>query len=264
MTDEPDPGPSGVGPALRRTAPAIAYGLLLWGAGTLAALRLGGGHPGWAAAPIVVAGSVRSSTGPNALPLPPWTRWAWLLAEAALAATLGTRTLALWGAVRAWESAVGGKSRNPAKTRTFRAVRLAASQGVVAGLAFVIPVSAGSRLDPVWLLFCGAVTFGAVASALAPEVGPPTDPSPDTRSAPAARERRTAGSAVQILLTAAAVCALFLMPGLSPDWVPVIPVLGGVVLARRLGRETEPPDRVSFGAEIARFCVLLGIGMAAL
>ena len=53
------------------------------------------------------------------------------------------------------------------------------------------------------------------------------------------------------------------MSRLSQDWVPIVPVVGSVLVARSLGRDDSHPDRVLPGTAVAVGGMLAGLLMAA-
>ena len=267
--------------------PLAAYALLValfHGAGSLAAVRLGGGEVRWWAALVVLLAFFHlrvfdehkdfakdAVSHPHRLlsrgvvTLPMLRRWALvaIVAEALLAAACGPWTFGAWAGVFLFTVAMRyefGVGPILERNLLFYAVT---HNPVVAGLALFIHASTSATWDARYLLFVLAASVGSLGFEIGRKTRQPDEEIAGVPSYSSVYGRALAGVMVQACVAFGLVFATLFTHSLSDSWLPLIPMAGGFVLSRALARADSPAKRVEAGASAALLGMFCGVGVAA-
>lgn len=267
--------------------PLAPYGVLValfFGAGSAAAVRLGGGEVRWWAAPAVLLAFFHLRvfdehkdyakdlvSHPDRLlsrgvvTLPMLRRWAAvaIVVQVALAASCG------WGALLAWVAMCGFtvamRFEFGVGERLNRSLLLYAvtHNPVVALLAVFTWATTGARWDARYLLFVGAASVASLAFEIGRKTRLPAEEIPGVDSYSSVYGRRNAGALVHACVAIAIAFAVLLTAGMNPSLWPLAPMAFGLVAARGLGAAHQPAKKVELGSSLALLGVLAGIWTAA-
>jgi 4-hydroxybenzoate polyprenyltransferase len=265
-------------------APYAALVAAFHGAGSLVAVRLGGGEVrAWAGLVVLLAffhlrvfdehkdfeKDVR--THPERLlsrgvvTLAMLRRWGVvaIVAEAALAAACGWRALLAWAAMFAFTVAMRfefGVGKQLEKSLLAYAIT---HNPVVAGLAMFIWASTGAAWDPRYLLFVAAASFGSLAFEIARKTRLPDEEVPGVDSYSSVYGRRQAGALVHLCVFAAVASAIVLSSRMTASYLPLVPLALAYLAARVLTTGDRPAKKVELGSSVALLGVFFGMGVAA-
>ena len=267
--------------------PVLSYAVLValfTGAGSLAAVRLGGGTSRPAVALVVLLAFFHlrvfdehkdhardAVTHPERLlsrgvvTLAHLRRWGNLaiLIEAATCAWIGVPALLVWLATFAFTVAMRFEFGIGERLNRSLLLYAVTHNPVVALLALLVHASTGAAWDARYLFFVGAASLGSLAFEIARKTRLPDEEVPGVDSYSSVYGRRVAGALVSGCVSAAAILGVFLTSRMSDSGVPLVPLLGGLVAARILARDGRRVKSVELGASLALLGLFAGVGLAA-
>jgi 4-hydroxybenzoate polyprenyltransferase len=285
----PDPGTEAgrLRAYLAERFPLASYTVLVAlfaGAGSLAAVRLGGGmsRPEVALVVLLAFFHLRvfdehkdhlrdAVTHPERLlsrgvvTLADLRRWGAvaIVVEAAVSAWIGLPALLAWIAMFAFTVAMRFEFGMGERLNRSLLLYAVTHNPVVALLALLIHASTDAAWDARYLFFVAAASLGSLAFEIARKTRLPDEEVPGVDSYSSVYGRRVAGALVSGLVSAAAICGVFLTSRLSDSGVPLVPLLGGLVASRLLCRDRCRAKSVERGASLALLGLFAGVGLAA-
>lgn len=257
---------------------------LFFAAGSLAAVRLGGGAPRWWAAPAVLLAFFHlrvfdehkdhakdAVSHPERLlsrgvvTLPMLRRWAAvaIVVQAALAAACGPRAVVAWAAMFAFTVAMRFEFGVGERLNRSLLLYAVTHNPVVALLAVFVWSTTDAAWSPPYLYFVMAASLGSLAFEIGRKTRLPAEEIPGVDSYSSVYGRRNAGALVHVCVALAIVAAVLLTSRLSEELWPLLPMGVGLVAARGLGGANQPAKKVELGSSVALLGVLGGVVVAA-
>ncbi|MFZ5482456.1 MAG: hypothetical protein ACOZNI_37180 [Myxococcota bacterium] len=186
-----------------------------------------------------------------------------ILAGAAIAAACGTRALIAWAAMFAFTVAMRFEFGVGAWLNRSLLLYAITHNPVVAGLAMFTWASTGARWDPRYLLFVAAASFGSLAFEIGRKTRQPGEEIRGVDSYSSVYGRRQAGVMVHLCVAAAVASAVVLARAIDTGFWPLVP-LGAAYMGARLYTGPErPAKKVELGSSIALLGVFAGLAVAA-